>query len=186
MAYQSSIPLAGDLISVSQTDILNNFQAIGSAFPVNHVDFNQSGVGKHKFVEFPNQSTDPAGALAEMTLFSKVTAGLSQIFYKRDASVTSIQLTGIDPVASTNGYVWLPGGIIVQWGFSASPTDDAQINFPLTFPHATFSCIISPVKSGAVTNLRGPTLKQAPTTSGFTPRFSGTSLDGITFFAIGN
>jgi len=186
MAYQSSIPLAGDLISVSQTDILNNFQAIGSAFPVNHVDFNQPNVGKHKFVEFPNQSGDPAGALSQMTLFSKVTAGLSQLFYKRDASASSIQLTGVDPVGAQNGYAYLAGGIIVQWGFTNGPTDDVQVNFPITFPNAVFTCIISPVKSGAVSNLRGPTIKQFPSTSGFIPRFSGTSLDAITFFAIGN
>ena len=57
MTYQSGIPLATDLISTSQSDIRNNFTAIGSSWPVDHVDFNDSGAGEHQQITFNNNNT---------------------------------------------------------------------------------------------------------------------------------
>lgn len=40
---------------------------------------------------------------------------------------------------ATNGYVKLPGGLIVQWGYSSSVATDFSVAFPITFPTATLS-----------------------------------------------
>lgn len=65
MAYNKDIPQATDNISVSQSQILNNFQEIFSLVSVNHVIFD-SGLptGKHSVVQFNPQSAQPTVAPA--------------------------------------------------------------------------------------------------------------------------
>lgn len=185
MTFQPNIPLATDLISVSQTDIKNNFSAIGTTFDVNHVDFNASGAGKHKFAEFPNQGSDPVGAGNEMTLFSKLIAGASQLFYKRNNAVTSFQLTGADPLAAANGSTFLPGGLILKWGTYtlAAGTNSTPVVFAGgAFPTNCFSLTIT----GNITNN-----KSMPSYSGLTTvGFNGNKTDvgfatTYTYIAIG-
>jgi hypothetical protein len=72
VTWQTNIPQATDLISVSQNDLLQNFQAVDAAWNINHDDFNSATQGKHKFVEMPNQGADPGGAAAEFTLFREL------------------------------------------------------------------------------------------------------------------
>lgn len=182
MTFQPSIPLASDLISVSQGDIKNNFQSLSTAWNVNHVDFNASGAGKHNFVEFPNQGADPAGAAAEMTLFSKTAAAVSQLFYKRDASASSFQLTGRDPAGTTNGTTFLPGGFIIIWGSIAAAQNNVVQNFHTAFPNNCFSVQITTnsASNPSASGINGFT------TTGFT--FKSTSSGGIpiVYMAIGN
>ncbi len=41
-----------------------------------------------------------------------------------------------------NGYITLPGGLIIQWGFHTSTTGgEDTVTYPLTFPSATFSVV---------------------------------------------
>lgn len=186
MTFQPSIPLATDLISVSQGDLKNNFTALDTAWNVNHVGFNATGAGKHKFVELPIQGSDPAGAVSEVTIYSKTSAGSSEIYMKRDAIGTPIQMTVGSIAASTTGKSFLPGGMIIQWGLQSAPTSNTQINFNTTFPNNCFTVTATPYKSGSITNITGFTVKQPPSSSGFTPLFSGTTLDYIGWIAIGN
>lgn len=163
MTFQSDIPRSTDYISVSQQDLLDNFTSIGNLFPVNHVDFNASGAGKHKFVEMPNQSPDPAGAANEITLFSKIgNTSNSELFYKRDASASSFQLTTSDPsLASTpltppkTSTTFLPGGLIMKFGIIAT---DSSGNATISWAFGT--------------NLFSATLTRLVNTGGANNRFS--------------
>ena len=192
MTFQSNIPLSTDLLSVSQGDILGNFQALGSAWPVNHVDFNASGAGKHKYVEFPDQGSDPAGAASELTLFAKLDAGsTTQLYYKRNAEGTSYQLTAQNPTIASSGSTFLPGGIILKWG-SASVTNSQAVSFASAFPTACWQVICQPINNGAVTVANDYVYVQSsPTTTQFTATaVKRTSLSGNTvtfsYIAIGN
>lgn len=184
MTFQPSIPLATDLISVSQNDIKNNFTAIGTSFDVNHVDFNVSGAGKHKFVELPNQSGDPAGAATEMTIFSKLSSGASQLFYKRDASATAYQLTGLDPTGTTNGRTFLPGGFILVWGVNMSVANNVATGYSggLSFPNNCF--VFIPISISATDII--PIAVQSSTTTQFTIKFTAAANIPIKYIAIGN
>jgi hypothetical protein len=63
MAYQANIPQPGDLLSQSQSDLLNNFMALQTLIDINHVDFASGDQGKHKWVTFPVQGAiPPAGS----------------------------------------------------------------------------------------------------------------------------
>lgn len=138
MTFQPNIPLATDFISVSQQDINNNFSSLSSAFNTNHNDFNASGAGKHKFVEMPNQTGDPAGAATEVTAYSKQAAGVSELFVRRDAG-SVIQMTKGTPVSSSTGSSFLPGGIIINWGSVVGSNSGNTATFATAFPNNVFS-----------------------------------------------
>lgn len=184
MSYQSSIPLASDLISVSQNDIKNNFTAIGTAFPVNHVNFNSSGAGKHTFVEMPIQTADPAGASGEFTIFSKSNGSTNELFYKRNNEGTSYQLSGTNPSVTTNGYTFLPGNLLMQWNFltGSFKNDGASISFPIAFSEIPYSLQLTAARNGTTTMGLYATNVSS---SGFTLRTSSNSNDGIWFLVIG-
>ncbi|NJL54201.1 hypothetical protein HC928_02795 [bacterium] len=111
MTYQAQIPQPGSLISVSQNDLLENFQAVGNAFPVNHVDFNVADVGKHKFVQFPNQAAAPVTGVSEVALYSKDVSGNSRVFLRQQNSGSEVQLTNRNPSGTTSGETFFSGRI---------------------------------------------------------------------------
>ena len=99
---------------------LNN-QQLDASFAINHFAFSDGTTnnGKHNFVQFVNRLVIPPGlSSGEETMYSKVAAGQGELFFTRGNSGTEIQLTGPGvPLANTNGYTFLPGGILIQWGF---------------------------------------------------------------------
>jgi len=184
MTFQPNVPQAQDLISISQNDLLQNFQALDTSWNVNHVDFNDIGSGKHKFVEMPNQGSDPAGDGSEMTIFSKLASGNSEIHYKRDASANSFQLTSKDPNPVVNGHTFLAGGLLLQWNFltGASKNDGAVIIFPTAFGTTPFSLQLTASRNGTSVNVLNAT---SVSTTQFTLRTSSNSNDGVWFLAVG-
>lgn len=182
MTFQSNIPLPGDLISVSQGDLKNNFGALNTAWNANHIDFNTSGGGKHKFAEFPNQGSDPAGAATEITLFSKLASSASQLFYKRDNAGSSFQLTGRDPTGTTNGTTFLPGGYILIWGAEASVANNTPKNFHTAFPNNCF--FVAPILNSATDQVA--ISLSAFNKTNFTIKFTAAGNIPVVYAAIGN
>ena len=136
--YNANIPQPGDNLSNSQGDLLANFQQIDITVGKNHYPTSNvtANNGKHKFVEMPN-GTLPAGLVAaESTLYSKLDASsLSQLFYTRDNSGIEIQMTAgtLAPVRLQNGFSFLMGNMLIQWGFNTVASGTGQINFSPTF-----------------------------------------------------
>jgi hypothetical protein len=185
MTFQPNIPQPSDLISISQNDILQNFQAINSSWNVNHVDFNSVGAGKHNFVEMPIQGSDPAGAANEFTLFSKTnTGGNNELFYKRDNSGTSYQLSGTDPTRAAKGLSFLPGGLLLQWNLEGTVSDNQSYTFLTAFSATPYSIVLTPVRDA--TAERSMYVKNGSvSTSGFQIRTSSGSFNGLYWMAIG-
>ncbi len=114
MSFQPNIPLATDLISDSQQDILDNFTSIGTTFNVNHVDFNASGAGKHSKVEMPNNPS-VTGVAGQATLFAA-----SGDVWAVKGNGTPYQLTyGPPGTGTTNSFSFLPGQYVIGWGRSS-------------------------------------------------------------------
>jgi hypothetical protein len=97
MTFQANIPLSTDLISVSQADILNNFQALSTSWQVNHVNFNSSGAGEHTQVSLIAPIADPNLATPKASLYTKAspTTITSDLYYQDGALASYVkQLTG--------------------------------------------------------------------------------------------
>lgn len=134
MTYNPNIPAANDLISVSQLDLLNNFQSLNSQFGTSgdHVALDAaSDNGKHKKSTYIEQSGDPTTAANEGAIYSKESSLTSQteMYFRRESSGTVIEWTS--RLAATNGWTRLPSGILLKWG-----TDTKTGNDTVTFPTA--------------------------------------------------
>jgi hypothetical protein len=149
MTYTINIPLATDDPSVSQGQLFNNFNVINTANSVNHVAFNATGQGKHKFVEMPNRGTIAIPVLpspltgGEGTLYTSADASsVSQLMYTPDTSGTTGPITNLYQMTraipgswatfGTNpGWTFLPGGLLMMWGTTAQSSSGSArvINF---------------------------------------------------------
>lgn len=133
MAYNSNIPQPTDLISTSQAQILANFQAINTLIDVNHYTFNSAGAtdGKHKYVSMPEQAADPATAVNELAIFSKVGAisAVSELFLRRENSGIVYNFT--ESGQNTIGWTRLPSNILIKWGNDTAGDGSTLKSYPL-------------------------------------------------------
>lgn len=125
MAYQSNIPQPTDQLSKSQSDILNNFQALAIAFNLNHVDLNAPTQGKHDFIEVPVKTPAPVTSAGEIGLYTKTSTFTSQpelVLLKQlgsTAPAASIEFSSAGYVvgnSTTPGWAIFPSGILIKWG----------------------------------------------------------------------
>lgn len=141
------VPNAGQSLAVTRDPIRNNFGTINAAFLVDHVEYNIADQGKHKQVTFPNNAPPAAPIANEIKLYNANGGGIPQLFVQRVAApalnIPFTQATYVSP-----GYTYLPSGIIIQWGQGGGPV----ANFPIPFPTACLTCIVSPHSNITVYN----------------------------------
>lgn len=130
MVYQSNIPLATDQISVSQGDILGNFQALGPL--VNGI------------IEMPPQLVAPPFTPGNNTLYSLLyaTTGLNEVFLRNAAGVSFPITAQIN--TGVTGWTYLPSGMKILWSRSTilAGNSTATVSFAIaTFPGFTTSAL---------------------------------------------
>lgn len=194
MVYKPLIPLPTDNLSVSQGDIKENFTVANTSFGINHYPFDDATAnnGKHKKVSMP-QTTIPTSVLGELILYNKGVSpgGSSALFMVRDGvPATDTQLTCPEitaPLSTAQGYTFLPGGIILQWGVVTFPPFlNAAQPFNVAFPNACWNMQVSMTGvSGSPNNIG----IASTTLSTFNWKFTGSGTSSFTGFywqAIGN
>jgi len=137
MAYNSAIPQPTDQISVSQGQLLANFQAISTFVNVNHVDFASPDQGKHKFVTMPSQGAAPAFLATEIGLFNQnaVPTVRNDLWMARGAG-TPFPITGyangiVGAVLANAAVSWtyLPSGLKIISGQNTTSGGTLEITF---------------------------------------------------------
>ncbi len=158
--YNNGIPAANNDPSVDQPNMQTNTDSIDSIINVDHFSFETNFDGTHKQVQLRDSAgingAIPVGLQGNgwETIYSSPTAGAGELWFTRGASATGIQLTGPGtPSAIQNGYTFLPGGILMQWGrriqaFASGSTTGTE-NFPRAFPKACFIVTTTPFVSFA-------------------------------------
>jgi len=163
-SYQPGIPTGTVNLDVDYLNIQRNFQQLDTSFGVDHVTFsNQTAQnGYHKSIHFNPVSTTatnppnnyppvtPAAVPGYGQLMSpQVNDGINAdtALYFLTGGNRKIQLTSnFVPVASQNGYTFLPGGIIMQWAQFTSPGSTGTITFTssggIAFPNSCFIVIL--------------------------------------------
>ena len=117
MAYNASIPQPTDQLSQSQSDILGNFQALANVVGAN------SGS-----VTFPNQVVAPTFPANQDGLYS-LTPAISpfpELYVNKNNqngttsqipfTASTLSTTSAAPAQFSNGWSYLPSGIIIKWG----------------------------------------------------------------------
>jgi hypothetical protein len=142
MSYNANIPQPNDRIKDSQSQILNNFQAIDTYVGVNHVPFGTADSGKHNYVELPVQASNPpiVFPVGEIALYSFLNATTSQneLYINKQNELTTVQVpatasilsTDSAPVLGANGWSYLPSGILIKWGLGQATNPVTAQSFP--------------------------------------------------------
>ena len=86
---------------------------------------------------------------------------------------------------STNGYTYLPNGIIFQWGVAANVGSDSirGVTLPITYPNAIW---MTQTTAGTTSDINEPVNSYSQTTSYINVRNSSSTTVNIYWFAIGN
>ena len=79
--------------------------------------------------------------------FTGFATGNGSVDGSGNVSIALSMGSGFTSSKTTNGYTYLPNGILLQWGYTSSVAEDvvSNITLPITFPNAAFSLSVTPV-----------------------------------------
>lgn len=167
-AYQPGIPTGTVNLDVDYKNIKNNFGQLDTTYGTDHVPYSQAlNNGFHNIIrEVPFSTTasnppknqpvaQPAATPGIGTLFTaEVNDGVSidtALYYLTGANKLQQLTRNLVPVGLTNGYTFLTGGFILQWGIvngttlpdnHFSPGVSNSVNFStnnIAFPNNCFT-----------------------------------------------
>jgi len=153
MAYNANIPQPNDRLKDSQPEILANFQAINTLIGINHATFGASDAGKHTYIEFVPQLAAPpivfpAGENAVYSFLNTLTSQ-NEIYVNKTQQATVVQvpftastlsITNL-PSPQSNGWSYLPSGLLIKWGNGQGTGDDVQ-SFPVDATTPVFTRVM--------------------------------------------
>jgi len=118
MPYDETIPQAGDLLSQSQAELLENFAQIKTLIDINHQTFGHADQGKHLQTTFPVRAADPVTAANEVALYCKDNgAGAASLFFKpENQGIGATEYDFTTATQAVTGECTLPSGIALKWG----------------------------------------------------------------------
>jgi len=88
------------------------------------------------------KGSNPSTVTGYGQLYSKTVNSVisdTALFWKTGTGLTTQLTSNIVPVAAANGYSFLPGGIIMQWGTVSSRAANGVSPFNINFPNNVFS-----------------------------------------------
>ncbi len=170
MTFTPNIPQSGQSLGQTQAAILNNFENYFNTMGVNHVPPNGAGgypQGKHTFAEFVSQAQSPATASSEVSTYCRTISAVPELCIQKAgqlANAADVQMTRLDTgaLAANNGYSFLPGGLIIQWGQNLGATNNLSQNYAIPFTSVVYSLVVS----GGVTSGTQPTINFNPVALG--------------------
>ena len=201
--FTPGYPPDGSSLGQTKATIRNNLDGTFETLAIDHVDNNgQPGSkppGYHTIIHQVTQ-TNVSTESGYNQLFSGVAGtlitngmttpaippdGHTQLYSMNEGGGV-FQLTGGEPV-SPNGYSWT-GGILIQWGRVASPTQSGTVNFSVAnvqFPNNCFTVMLTLQRNGS-TSTQGVYLNGAPTASSFSWTGSSVGSTALFWLAIGH
>jgi hypothetical protein len=127
----TNVPLPGQTLGQTRDLISGNFTSIGTSFVVDHIDYGITNTGQHNKITFPICTQTPiAGTTDSIYLFNQNAAptNIPDVWIQRGTG-TPYPMTGAGK--SSNGWSYLPSGILMKWGTAVVNNGNA---FTVTFP----------------------------------------------------
>lgn len=117
--YTTNIPFSTNNPSDDQPIMMSNNNSIPLVLAIDHYAFNDNNGGYHKQVNLVNEANPGTPGTVGSVLFSK---NNEWWFQNASLGVNAIQMTSSAnfPVATVPGRSFLPGGVIMQWGFGTT------------------------------------------------------------------
>jgi hypothetical protein len=137
MVYKINEPASTETLAESQPIIKENFNAANTTFGVDHtllID-GTANLGKHDKVSWLPHVAATAIPLApsSMTMMARYTGSHYNLFYKEnnglaDGPDTMFTNSAVTTSTAANGCSFLPGGIMIQWGYKAALAGGGSTN----------------------------------------------------------
>ena len=205
--FDDTIPASNNNPSQDQPDMLaNNVAALG-IMNVDHIGYNQTNGGLHRQSQYMELAAIPAGLQANFeTVYAKVVSGQGELFFTRGNTAANgeFQLTAgpnvntrfgnntnyIAPATTLGGWTFLPGGLVMQYGFIKSVNTPGQtpISYPIAFPSglAAFTVQVTAVVTNSSSDQTASVYQSNGTSTGFIAATSSTgNVTGFNWIAIG-
>lgn len=151
MSYQPGIPTGSVPLNIDYKNLQTNFQQLDTIFGIDHIPYSQlPNQGYHTKVHLV-PAAPPAFTAGTGQLVSTTTTDINtdQSLYWLTGANRLLQLTmNFDSVKAGNGYTFLPGGIIFQWGITpllaaGSYTTVTFATSNKAFPNACLSVMLT-------------------------------------------
>ena len=185
MTYSPQPQNVGSTLVGTRDQIRTNFEIIRDDFAINHVGYDETGEGKHKFMQMPEQASAPTTAANEGALYTKEMDSETNLFFRKESDGTEVQLTTSQtPTVGTDGATFLPGGLLMQWGFVNAPGASGQVTFTETYSAAPYSIQVSLYRNSGNQSVTVSS-STVPTTTTFNYLSSSAGSDGLYWIAIG-
>ena len=146
--YDTNVPNPPNSPSVDVVNMQINTNSIAGIIATDHVGFGVPDGGTHNQSTY-NAGSNPATSATQGAVYTKTSGTDIELFYRHKSSGLVTQITGPQVVSGFTGYQFLPGGLILQWGFKNGtndgvkhtfhPGDTGSVTFPLMFPSRVFT-----------------------------------------------
>lgn len=135
MTYNPGVPTGSIPLNQDYLNLQNNFTAADDIFGVNHIKFSNATAqkGYHTAIALVPQSPIPPAIVGYGQLYCRTLNDLystdQTLYYKTGGDLVTQLTRNFQPDASSNqGYTFLPGGLVFQWGF-VNGTKQADLHF---------------------------------------------------------
>jgi hypothetical protein len=145
--YNPTYPNPNDPPRNDVQTMQNNAGAIYNIWNKDHYTFDAATPGLHKHSTYIVQAA-PSSAIGQVAQYGNTASGSSELFLVRDNNATPVQLTRGYPSIGSNGYTFLPGGLIMIWGSVTVPGSGVGVwrstfNYGITLANV-FSVTLGP------------------------------------------
>lgn len=136
--YTTNIPLGTNKPSVDQPNMQINTNSINSIIGTDHLTFGTATGsevdGWHTVIHSVPQVSDPVAITGFGQIYTKTVSSDQQLFYESGGGIISQLTSSIAP--STNGFSYLPGRLLIQWGQDALT---GIVTYPNAFSASAYS-----------------------------------------------
>jgi hypothetical protein len=203
--YRLNIPLGTNKPSVDQPNMQINTNSINSLISTDHLTFQTAtgtGIdGYHTVIHFEDQGAYPStpvttpdyGQIYTNTVTPTGGVADQELFYQSGNGIVTQLTSGFSPTPGQNGYTYLPGGLILQWGritplVSETTTPVLFATSNINFPNNCFVVLATLINPTSTGNAQTISIRQGSISNEeFSYNYSGGSAyNGFYWIAIGN
>lgn len=153
--YNITTPNAPNDPADDQPQMQQNTASIAGLIQEDHVGFGFPNGGYHKVIHLVPQTSDPTPPGSFGQIYSKQIVSVNDdeaLFYETGGSRVIQMTCNVVPVNSSNGFSFLPGGLLFQWG--TTPAISGNITYPQPFSANAYNVQLTLRATGVTSNSR--------------------------------
>lgn len=169
--YTPGYPPDGSSLGQTKSTIRNNLDGTFQTLAVDHINNNGSPgsqpAGYHKTIHMVPRSNTPSSIVGIGQLYTRTFNSIANdtaLFWRTGGGITQQLTMNVAPSGAANGYTFMAGGILIQWGIVSGTHgsgnlfnngDTGTVTFStnnISFPNNCFNvqlCLISKPTSSA-------------------------------------